>query len=96
MYKTKDCFRMDSLLEKDILSFARTPMQCLLLEHFDKRRQLNTSFTGIKYNLWIVFLLNILVSLKTGKRNQHYFSSEAAVKTSGSSANPGQGILQDL
>ena len=32
---------MDSFLEKDILCLARTPMQCLLLELFDKRRQLN-------------------------------------------------------
>ena len=42
---------MDSLLEKDILSLARTPMQCLLLEHFDKRRQLNKSFTCYRNNL---------------------------------------------
>ena len=41
VYKTKDCFRMDSLLEKDILYLARTPIQCFLLELFDKRRQLN-------------------------------------------------------
>ena len=32
---------MDSLLEKDILCLALTPMQWLLLELFDKRRQLN-------------------------------------------------------
>ena len=32
---------MDSLLEKDILYLARTPIQCFLLELFDKRRQLN-------------------------------------------------------